>query len=213
MAALGGLALIIGAYALGAVPWGVVLGRIFTGVDLRAYGSGATGTTNALRVLGWKISVAVFVLDFVKGLVPVLIGRWIGLPGWAVAAAGIAAVAGHCWSPYIGLRGGKGMATGAGAAAGLLPWVLIVTPAIILIILRTRYVSLGSLVGSGLGLLLVLMAALVGWSGWWVAVAVSVIVGIIVLKHRGNIQRLLNGTERRFGERTPTAHPSTTGRS
>ena len=213
MVALSGLALIIGAYALGAVPWGVVLGRIFTGVDLLSYGSGATGTTNALRVLGWKISVAVFVLDFVKGLLPVLIGRWIGLPGWAVAAAGIAAVAGHCWSPYIGLRGGKGMATGAGAAAGLLPWVLIVTPAIILIILRTRYVSLGSLVGSGLGLLLVLMAALAGWSGWWVAAAVSVIVGIIVLKHRGNIQRLLNGTERRFGERTPTAHPSTPGRS
>ncbi len=213
MVALGGLALIAGAYALGAIPWGVVLGRLFTGVDLRGYGSGATGTTNALRVLGWKISVAVFVLDFVKGLLPVLAGRWIGLPGWAVAMAGIAAVAGHCWSPYIGLRGGKGMATGAGAAAGLLPWVLVVTPAIILVILRTKYVSLGSLVGSGLGLLLVIIAALFGWSGWWVAGGVAVIVGIIVLKHRGNIRRLLDGTERRFGERAPSSRPSTASHS
>ncbi len=213
MVALGGLALIAGAYALGAIPWGVVLGRVFTGVDLRGHGSGATGTTNALRVLGWRISVAVFVLDFVKGLLPVLAGRWIGLPGWAVAMAGIAAVAGHCWSPYIGLRGGKGMATGAGAAAGLLPWVLVVTPAIILVILRTKYVSLGSLVGSGLGLLLVVIAALFGWSGWWVAGGVAVIVGIIVLKHRGNIRRLLDGTERRFGERAQSSRPSTAGHS
>lgn len=213
MVALGGLTLIGVAYALGAIPWGVVLGRIFTGVDLRGYGSGATGTTNALRVLGWRISVAVFVLDFAKGLLPVLIGRWIGLPGWAVASAGIAAVTGHCWSPYIGLRGGKGMATGAGAAAGLLPWVLVVTPAIILVILRTKYVSLGSLVGSGLGLLLVLIAALLGWSGWWVAGGVAVIVSIIVLKHRGNIRRLLDGTERRFGERAPSSRPSTAGHS
>ncbi len=213
MAALGGVTLIGVAYALGAIPWGVVLGRIFTGVDLRGYGSGATGTTNALRVLGWRISVAVFVLDFAKGLLPVLIGRWIGLPGWAVASAGIAAVAGHCWSPYIGLRGGKGMATGAGAAAGLLPWVLVVTPAIILVILRTKYVSLGSLVGSGLGLLLVLIAALLGWSGWWFAGGVAVIISIIVLKHRGNIRRLLDGTERRFGERAPSSRPSTAGHS
>ncbi len=213
MVALGGLALMAGAYALGAIPWGVVLGRIFTGVDLRGYGSGATGTTNALRVLGWKISVAVFLLDFVKGLLPVVIGRWIGLSGWTVAGAGIAAVAGHCWSPYIGLRGGKGMATGAGAAAGLLPWVLIVTPAIILVVLRTRYVSLGSLVGSGLGLLLVIVAAVLGWSGWWVAGGVTVIVGIIVLKHRGNIRRLLDGTERRFGERVPSSRASTAGQS
>ncbi len=213
MVALGGITLIGVAYALGAIPWGVVLGRIFTGVDLRGYGSGATGTTNALRVLGWKISVAVFVLDFAKGLLPVLIGRWIGLPGWAVASTAIAAVAGHCWSPYIGLRGGKGMATGAGAAAGLLPWVLVVTPAIILVILRTKYVSLGSLVGSGLGLLLVLIAALLGWSGWWFAGGVAVIVSIIVLKHRGNIRRLLDGTERRFGERAPSSRPSTAGHS
>ncbi|MDP9367490.1 MAG: glycerol-3-phosphate 1-O-acyltransferase PlsY [Chloroflexota bacterium] len=213
MVALGGVTLIGVAYALGAIPWGVVLGRIFTGVDLRGHGSGATGTTNALRVLGWRISVAVFVLDFAKGLLPVLIGRWIGLPGWAVASTGIAAVAGHCWSPYIGLRGGKGMATGAGAAAGLLPWVLVVTPAIILVILRTKYVSLGSLVGSGLGLLLVLIAALLGWSGWWVAGGVAVIVSIIVLKHRGNIRRLLDGTERRFGERAPSSRPSTAGHS
>lgn len=105
------------------------------------------------------------------------------------------------------------MATGAGAAAGLLPWVLIVTPAIILVVLRTRYVSLGSLVGSGLGLLLVIVAAVLGWSGWWVAGGVTVIVGIIVLKHRGNIRRLLDGTERRFGERVPSSRASTAGQS
>src|SRR5688500_1760609 len=110
------------------MPWGLILGRWFADVDLRRHGSGATGATNAMRILGWRISAAVFALDFLQGVVPVVVARLLGLSGWWVAAVGVAAVLGHCWSPLIGFRGGKGVATGAGAAGGMLPWVLLVFP-------------------------------------------------------------------------------------
>lgn len=200
MGALGALALVLAAYAAGSVPWGVVLGRWLGDVDLRRHGSGGTGATNALRVLGWRISVAVFVFDFLKGFLPVLVARWAGMNGWAVAMVGVATVAGHCWSPLIGFKGGKGMATGAGAAAGMFPWVLLVFPLMVVVVALTRYVSLASLVGSltVTGVLVVL--GLLDLVAWNIIVAIMAITGIIVVQHRGNIQRLVKGTERRFGE-------------
>jgi glycerol-3-phosphate acyltransferase PlsY len=137
--------LILVGYLSGSVPWGVLLGRWLGNVDLRRHGSGSIGATNALRLLGWRASVAVFLLDFGKGFVPVAIARLAGLDGWWVAVVGVAAVVGHCWSPLIGFKGGKGMATGAGAAAGLFPWVLLVFPLMVLVVALTRYVSLASL--------------------------------------------------------------------
>jgi glycerol-3-phosphate acyltransferase PlsY len=139
-------------------------------------------------------------LDFVKGLVPVLIARWLGLNEWWVATTAIAAVAGHCWSPVLGFRGGKGMATGAGAAAAMLPAVLLVAPVMVLIVVVTRYVSLASLIGSVVVATVVAAFGIRGDVPWSVAVAVGVIVGIVVLQHQGNIHRLLTGTERRIGE-------------
>lgn len=201
MPPLAGLMLVIVAYLLGAVPWGVVLGKMVGGVDLRTVGSGATGTTNALRVFGWRISAAVFLLDFLKGLIPVVIGRWFGFDNWLIAATGVAAVAGHCWSPFIGFRGGKGMATGGGAAVGLFPWLVLLGLVTVGVTLLTRYVSLGSLSTAATGVAITLVAA---WSGalpWQSVLATAVIAAIIVAKHHGNIARLLNGTERRFGER------------
>lgn len=205
---IGGISLLIAAYAVAAVPWGVVLGTLFSGVDLRGYGSGSIGTTNALRVLGWRISVAVFLLDFLKGLLPVIIGRAFGLSDWLVALVGVATVAGHCWSPYIRFRGGKGVATGAGAAFGLFPWLLVLVPIMIGTVAVTRYVSLGSILtsvsASAIGLFLVLMGN-ASWAFW---LAITGMSAIILYKHRGNIQRLLSGTERRIGE---SAAPSPSG--
>ena len=198
--AASGALLILVAYAAGAVPWGVVLGRWRADVDLRRHGSGGTGATNAMRVLGWRISVAVLALDFLKGFVPVVAARLVGLGGWWVAAVGVAAVAGHCWSPLIGFRGGKGMATGAGAAAGMLPWVLLVLPLMALIVALTRYVSLASLAGSLLVSAVVTGSSVAGLVPWSVTVAILAITAIIVVQHQGNIRRLLSGTERRFGE-------------
>lgn len=193
------LLLIAGTYLLAGIPWSVVLGRAFKGVDVRSYGSGATGATNSLRVLGWKISVAVFLLDFGKGLLPVVIGRWLEVPDWALAAVAIASVVGHCFSPYIGFRGGKGMATGGGAAVGLIPWLVLMILFIVLVVWITRYVSLGSVLTAAIGPLIVLFWWLVGdIPGWWV-VGIAGIGAIILWQHRGNIQRLRSGTERKFG--------------
>src|SRR5688572_6956261 len=98
--------LVIGAYLIGAVPRGLVLGKL-NGIDVRTHGSGGTGATNTLRLHGWKIAAAVFVLDFCKGLVPVLVARWLDAPSWVVGAVGVATVVGHCWPVYIGFKGGK----------------------------------------------------------------------------------------------------------
>jgi acyl phosphate:glycerol-3-phosphate acyltransferase len=196
-----GIVFVAIAYLVGAIPWGVVLGRLFQQTDLRQFGSGGTGATNALRVLGWRISVAVLILDFLKGFLPVLVARRLGLDGWWTAAVAVAAVAGHCWSPYIGFRGGKGMATGAGAAAALFPAVLLTAPLVVVIVALTRYVSLASLTVSVVVSLVLIGLAAAGQTAWSVAAGVVVITAIIVYKHESNIKRLLAGTENRFGER------------
>ncbi|HEV2074391.1 MAG TPA: glycerol-3-phosphate 1-O-acyltransferase PlsY [Thermomicrobiales bacterium] len=186
-------------YGLAGIPWGVVLGRLIKGVDLRSYGSGATGATNSLRVLGWQISVAVFILDFGKGFLPVLLARWIDLPGWGIALTAIVSVVGHCWSPYIGFRGGKGMATGGGAAVALLPWLFGLLLFVVAVVYLTRYVSLASILTAIVGPLIVLVLWLLGlFPAWWV-VGVIGIGSIILWQHRGNIDRLRKGTERKFG--------------
>ncbi|MDQ3694282.1 MAG: glycerol-3-phosphate 1-O-acyltransferase PlsY [Chloroflexota bacterium] len=195
-----GLLLVLVAYASGAVPWGFVFGRVFANVDIRRYGSGSTGATNTLRVLGWQFSIAVFVLDFLKGFIPLLLARQLGLNDWWIAAIAVAAVAGHCWSPVLGFRGGKGMATGAGAAAAIIPWVLLVFPLMVLIVLVTRYVSLASIVGSSAVSVVVVALALFAIVPWNESVAIVAITGIILLQHHTNIRRLLAGNERRFGE-------------
>ncbi len=204
---VGGIALLVSAYAVAAVPWGVVLGKGFSGVDLRGYGSGSIGTTNALRVLGWRISVAVFILDLLKGLIPVVAGRAFGLPDWLVALIGVATVAGHCWSPYIHFRGGKGVATGAGAAFGLFPWLLVLVPIMAGVVWLTKYVSLGSIFVSVAASALVLILALTGNASWAFWIAITGMSTIILYKHRGNIQRLMSGTERRIGESATPSSP------
>lgn len=193
------VALIVAAYLVAGVPWSVVLGKMLKGVDVRAYGSGATGATNSLRVLGWRISVVVFMLDFSKGLVPIVVGRWLEFPNWAIALVAVVSVVGHCWSPYIGFKGGKGMATGGGSAVGLFPWLFLLLLLIVAVVWRTRYVSLGSVLSAFIGSTLVFLVWLFdGVPGWWV-LAIFAISGIIIWQHRGNIDRLRNGTERKFG--------------
>lgn len=187
------------AYASGSLPWGVVLGRVIKGIDIRDIGSGNTGATNALRALGWRIALSVAVLDVLKGMVPVLIARWLDTPTWAVALMAVAATVGHCWSPFMKFRGGKGMATGGGAAIGLLPWLLTMLPLMIIIVLITRYVSLASLTVTLTGTTIAFIFAATTDFSWLWATAVLAIASIVIAKHYGNIIRLLSGTERRFG--------------
>jgi glycerol-3-phosphate acyltransferase PlsY len=200
---LDGLGLVAGSFFAGSVPWGYLVGKASRGIDLRTVGSGGTGATNVLRTLGFKASALVFVLDFLKGVVPVLVAKSLGFEPWWVAAAAVATVAGHCWSPFIGFRGGKGVATGAGAAAGLFPQVLIVLPMMAAIVWATRYMSLGSLVAAGLASILGVGFAVSGNLDWPYALAILAMSVIIAIRHDGNIRRLLNGTERRIGETVP----------
>jgi glycerol-3-phosphate acyltransferase PlsY len=208
------IGLAIAAFFFAAVPWGLVLGKWLKGVDVRQTGSGATGTTNSLRVLGWKIALAIFLLDFGKGVLPVVLARWWDLPDWAIAVAAVAATAGHCWSPYIRMKGGKGMATGGGASVAMFPWLVLFLLFVIAVVWLTRYVSLASILTALIGpALVVILAFMDRVPGWWAAGIVGIGL-IIVIQHRANIKRLLNGTENKFGQRTtlpPPASPSAQG--
>ncbi len=195
-----GGALVVSAFLIGAVPWGYVVAKTASGIDLRSVGSGGTGATNVLRTLGLKASALVFVLDFLKGVVPVLLARTFGFgPDWEAAAA-VAAVAGHCWSPFIAFKGGKGVATGAGATVMMFPSVLVVVPIAVAVVWATKYVSLASLVSAVAAALLATGSAATGRLDWPRAIAILAIAVIIVIRHESNIRRLINGTERRIGE-------------
>ena len=199
---LGGLLLIVAAYFAGAIPSGVVLGRLATGVDLRGHGSGSIGTTNALRVFGWKISLGVLLMDLAKGALPVIAGRLLDLPAWAVAFAAVATTVGHCWSIFIKGTGGKGVATGGAAIIALTPWALLTIPILVIIVAVTRYVSLASVVLAALLPVFFAVLALLDQVSWWVVLASAIIGAIILSRHTGNIERLRAGTERKIGQRT-----------
>lgn len=194
-----GLIGVAAAYLSGAVPWGVVLGKLLRGIDIREFGSGNTGATNSMRVLGWKIALSTGILDLVKGLVPVLVARWLDAPALTVGIMAVAATIGHCWSPLMKFKGGKGMATGGGASIALLPWLLTMIPLMALVVLITRFVSLGSIVVTLVGTTIAFIFAATTDFSWMWAVAVGIISSIILAKHKGNIERLLAGDERRFG--------------
>ena len=196
-----GIAILALAYLAGAFPAGVVLGKLFRGSDLRDFGSGSTGTTNALRVYGAKISAAVLAIDILKGAIPVVIAHLLDRGPWLVGAVAVLTVVGHCWSPFIEFDGGKGVATGAGALIALQPWVAFSIFLMIAIVLLTHYVSLGSIVTAvSIGIALSI-AALSGRVDGPIAFAAILIAAIIVWRHKGNIHRLLDGTERRISLR------------
>ncbi|HEX2194020.1 MAG TPA: glycerol-3-phosphate 1-O-acyltransferase PlsY [Candidatus Limnocylindria bacterium] len=194
-------------YLLGAIPVGLIVGRLVGGVDLRAHGSRRTGATNAMRALGPRWGALVLVLDLLKGLAAVLVaGVLFDAPGgeasaWVAAAAGLAAVGGHNWSIFMGFTGGRGVATAGGGLLGLSPLaVAAVVPVVVAVAWRTRYVSAGSLAGAAAAMLATVAMAIAGFGGWHAA-AYAVAAGtLVVFAHRDNIERLRAGTERRIGE-------------
>lgn len=191
--------LCLAAYVLGATPTSYMVGRAFFRIDLRVHGSGNLGATNAFRVLGWKAALPVMVFDIVKGWLPVaLFPRLDGdVPwAWALAYAG-AAILGHAHSFWVRFRGGKGVATGAGAFLALAPWAVLASAALwVALVLGTRIVSVGSIAAAvAFPLVLLLTPHRGGRTLVWFAAALGV---FVVWAHRSNIRRLLRGEELRF---------------
>jgi glycerol-3-phosphate acyltransferase PlsY len=197
-------------YLIGSLPMGVIVARLTAGTDPRTVGSGRTGGTNALRAMGWGRAITVGLLDLAKGAVPILIARALGAPIEVQALTGVAAVMGAWKSVFLGFHGGRGVASGVGGMLVVSPLIcLIAAPAFFIIIGVTRYVSLGSLLGTAFGAAVAILFVLAGAlePGWLLYVLPGL--AIVWIAHRDNIGRLLAGTERRFdpSDRQPTPPP------
>ena len=195
------IAAVLGAYLVGAIPVGWLVARAFGVHDIRRHGSGTIGATNVLRTVGRAPAIATLLGDVAKGWVAVaLAGRLTGHEPTALAAAAVAAVAGNCWSVFLGFRGGKGVATGLGALLTVTPLAtLAALPVFIVIVATFKYVSLASLLSA---ICVPLGAAALGYPGS--AVVGAAVVALIVLgRHHANIARLRAGTEPRLGHKSP----------
>jgi acyl-phosphate glycerol 3-phosphate acyltransferase len=189
-------------YLAGSIPIGFLLGRYF-GVDIRAAGSGNIGATNVSRLLGRRIGAIVLSLDFLKGAIPVLVFRQLDLETWAPVAAGLLAVMGHIFPVWLRFRGGKGVATGFGVVAVLLP-----IPSLVGLLLwlttvsATRYVSLASILG-GIGLTgthLVQTAEPFTGPKRILTLFCLVALGLVIVRHIANLTRLWRGNESQIEE-------------
>jgi len=187
--------LIVFAYLLGSVPVGVLLARM-KGADPRKVGSGNIGATNVMRAAGKVTGALTLVGDILKGLLPVAVAFIMGEPAIVVAAAGLAAFLGHLFPLFLGFKGGKGVATALGVYLRLDPFAVFITVIVfVLVLLKWRFVSLGSLVGvAAMPLLLYLLSA----PDYYVYLAL-IIGALIFIKHRDNIRRLFAGTENKIG--------------
>lgn len=189
-------------YVLGSLPFGLIAGRLFSGVDVRDHGSGKTGMTNVLRTVGVRAAVAVLLLDMGKALLAIYLARFFTGNASVEVTAGLGALIGHNWPVFTRFKGGRGTATGWASLFILEPISgLIATVIGIPAIAITRYVSLGSLLGATCGALSLVIIAALGYADtayiWF-----GVIAGIIVVgRHRDNIARLLKGEERKLGQK------------
>lgn len=181
-------------FLLAAVPFGLVLTSMLTDLDIRASGSGNIGATNVYRLAGKRMGIATLVCDILKGFVPTLLSLWLMDGPFGVSLTILAAFLGHCYSPYLAFRGGKGVATGVGGFLAAAPLAaLLATIAWIAVVAFTRKSSLGALVG-----LAIMVAGLAIFPASRPLLPGAAVMGLLLLwRHRSNIQRLLSGTESR----------------
>lgn len=196
------LLIAFGAFLLGSIPTGYLVARS-RGVDIRQHGSGNIGATNVFRTLGKPLGILVFVIDALKGFAAVWLAQHFVAGDWSGIVAAVAGIAGHNYTPWLGFKGGKGIATSAGVLLALMPLaVLCIAIVWFAVFFATRYVSLASICASAA--LPLSVAAL-----WWTGLGGNapllgftiVISALAIWRHRSNIQRLRNGTESRFVRR------------
>ncbi len=196
-------------YAIGSMQFGLMVGRITRGVDIRDYGSGATGATNVIRTSGAKAGALVIVLDIAKGIVPVYAGIALGHAAgldhderaWAAATGAFGAVLGHIWPLWFGFRGGKAVATGFGGALAMNPLASVaLIPVAAVIVGAVRIMSVMSILMPPILAGVFVVLAVMGVSPPAYAFYAVPAAALIIFKHRANIRRLLDGTEPRIGK-------------
>jgi len=202
------LGMMVIGYLVGAIPTGVITGKLTRGIDVREHGSGSMGMTNVMRTVGAKAGLIVLVVDVLKGAGVVALAWAVfysahhDMVHWGQMAGGVAAVIGHIWPIYIGFRGGKGIATASGAIM-VLSWQvgLICFAVFLLVVLAFRYISLGSIVAA-IALVVSMAVFFIWYSGPAAYLAFSLTVApVVIFRHRGNIKRLLAGTESKIGQK------------
>ena len=185
-------------YLIGSIPTSLLVSRLVKGIDLRQHGSKNVGATNLYRVLGWRWAVPVGLFDVVKGYVPAaIVGPAVADGVLIPLLCGVAAVLGHMFSPFVGFKGGKGVATGAGVVLAMAPLAFLGAFSLwAILVFLTGYVSLGSVVAAASLPLLTLWLYPDRPTVLWITAAIA---ALVVWMHRSNIGRLLKGTESRFG--------------
>ena len=183
-----------GAFLLGSIPFGLVVAKTFKGIDPRKAGSGNIGSTNVARLCGWPCGLLTLFCDIMKGTLPVLIAVYLLPDQFMQSLVALAAVLGHIKSPFLGFKGGKGVATTIGALIPLafLP-LLCAVACFFVVVFITRYVSLSSMTMS---VALVIFYAVFGY--WQLLPLGVVLAAMIIWAHRSNIGRLLRGEESKF---------------
>ncbi|TXT20602.1 MAG: glycerol-3-phosphate acyltransferase PlsY [Planctomycetota bacterium] len=204
--------LLVGAYLIGSVPFGLLVARVAKGIDIREHGSKNIGATNVTRVLGAKWGALCFVLDVLKGALPVCLPKFILAANepnhvhWQVAA-GLLSILGHMFPIWLGFHGGKGVATALGVVAMLAPLATAITFGVFIACFAvTRIVSISSILSAvtfAVAQMYFLWPQPFRTGRWSIAVFSLAVPTLIIVKHRSNISRLLRGEEPRFGSKTP----------
>lgn len=201
----------LGGYVSGATPFGYIAGKLMRGIDIRQHGSGNIGATNAIRVLGKPIGIPVFILDFLKGWLPIWLAKaWLmTIPGaesllsTGAVVTGLAAVLGHMFTFWLSFKGGKGVATTGGVLLGIAPIAMLGGLVVwLLFFFTTRYVSLASMM-SGVGVAATMLIQM-GHSGQWDPVMLGfgvLMMLLVIVRHKANIGRILAGTEPKAGKK------------
>ncbi|NLA58594.1 MAG: glycerol-3-phosphate 1-O-acyltransferase PlsY [Firmicutes bacterium] len=194
---MGSVLAIITSYLVGSIPFGLIIGKLWAGIDVREYGSGNIGTSNVLRTVGPWAAITVFALDVAKGALAVYLGTLAG-GEYVRIMAGVAAIVGHNWPIYLRFKGGMGIATSLGVVMTLTPVVALVLLGLWIIIVGiTRYISLASLAVAFLFPVFLLV-----FDAPWTYVLAGVLISAFAIhRHRDNIKRLLGGTEHKIGEK------------
>jgi glycerol-3-phosphate acyltransferase PlsY len=204
---------VIVGYLLGSIPVGYVMGRLY-GVDVTKYGSGRTGGTNLARLVGWPKTIPVALGDPAKAILAVLIAHYVTQNQWAAVLAALACFAGHNWSIFLGLKGGRGVGPVVGSLLVFDPLLAVVSIVVgVSVAVASRYVSLGSIIGSATAIVLSGVAYAAGRESVPHLFFAVVACGLIIAQHKDNISRLRAGTERKLGERVPitTETPASAG--